>query len=107
MLYFEKSLIRKIWQGFHAVIFLKLIAIFLYQLIYNYSSRILGLIIMLCGFALLFISKYSLFKKGIYSSFGTELMSQKMGFLYVLAYLLLILGMLMVLLDHRLGFKFN
>ena len=95
------------WQGFHAAILLIMVAICLYQLIYSYSSNILGLIIMSCGFILLFISKMSLFKQGIFFSLGTELMSQKMGFLYVLAYTLLILGLLMALLDPRLGLKFN
>ena len=105
MLYFKRCLVRKIWQGFHALILLQLVAVFLYQLINDYSSGILGLIIMFCGFILLLFSKISLFRQGIYFSLGTELMSQKMGFLYVLAYLFLILGTLMSFNPHLgLGF---
>ena len=99
MLYFEKSLFWKVWHGFVGAVFILNIAVFLYQLINDYISNVLGLGVMFCGFILLFISKMHLFKKGHFFSFGTALMSRKMGYLYIFAYLLLTLGLLIVFLN--------
>lgn len=48
----------------------------------------------LFGFALFFISKMSLFKKGVWSSWGTELMSKPFKYIYWCGYVLMGLGIL-------------
>jgi hypothetical protein len=50
------------------------------------------------GFVLLLISKVSLYRKGIWSSFGSRQMSKKYASIYKAAYVLLGLGVLLLLL---------
>lgn len=46
------------------------------------------------GFALLFISKITLFRKGIWNSWGTKLMSKPFKYVYWCGYILIGLGIL-------------
>ena len=96
--FYEKSIIGKVWTCLVGFFWLVLITAIIYTYIEDYKSHILGLGITLFGFILLLISKISVFKKGYFFSFGTRLMNQKMTYLYILGYLLIILGLFFIFL---------
>ena len=58
---------------------------------------ILPLVLSVFGIVLLIISKISLYRKGIWFSFGSKLMSRGYARLYKLAYIFIIIGNLVLL----------
>ncbi len=56
-----------------------------------------GFYILAGGFLLLFISKLSLLKKGIWTSWGPKPMSRSYKFFYLLGYGLMVLGVIRIL----------
>jgi hypothetical protein len=93
-----------LWQidvaiPFVTTIVLALLAAFVGPNLYRNPSIILWIpfIILACGCALLFISKLSLYRKGIYGSLGPGLMTKRYATLYKAAYVLIGLGVLLLL----------
>ena len=94
--FYEKSILGKIWMLMVGGAYILVIAAVLEKLLEEYKSYLLGFIFVVSGFLSLFVSKIPLFKKRIFFSFGTGRMNRKMGCLYILGYMLLILGFLMI-----------
>jgi hypothetical protein len=55
--------------------------------------------ICLVGFLLFIFSKISLFRKGVFFSFGTKRLSENMGNLYRLGYWLMAVGLILTFFD--------
>lgn len=94
-----------LWQidiaiPFLMMILLALLAAFVGPNLYRTPTIIIWLpsIILAVGFVLLFISKLSLYRKGIYGAFGPKQMTKTYATLYKTAYLLLGLGVLLLFL---------
>lgn len=82
------------------MILLAFLAAFIGPTLHRNPSIILWLpfITLAIGFVLLFISKLSLYSKGIYRSFGPSQMTKTYATLYKASYILLSLGVLVLIL---------
>lgn len=60
---------------------------------------VLPFVVIVVGLACLIVSKLSLYRKGVWFSFGPRLMSKGYASLYKVAYVLLGIGLLLLLLD--------
>lgn len=85
------------WFGKIAVIFLLVIPVIyitIQNIIKGEVSQPYAFIISLVGFALFFISKISLFIKGILTSFGSRNLTENMANLYRVGYWLMAVGLI-------------
>ena len=88
----ELSLFAKVL--IYGVVIIPVFYVTMQNIIVGNVKNPFAFIITILGFSLFIISKISLFRKGIWFSFGTKKMSECMGNIYRVGYWLMVIGLI-------------